>query len=53
MEDLNLQARQHSSVEPVPDQEGAVSSVQRCRDVDADVLLLVQWTYLHFKGVAT
>lgn len=53
VQDLNLQALQHRPVLPVPDQEGAVSSVQRWRDVDADVLLLVQWTYLHFKCVST
>lgn len=39
--DLHPQALLHRPVEPVPHQEGAVSAVQRWRDVDADVLLLV------------
>lgn len=53
VKDFNLQAPQRSPVQPVPHQEGAVLSVQRRSDVDTDVLLLVQWTYLHFKCVST
>lgn len=44
---LHLQAPLHRPIEPVPHQEGAVLSVQRCRDVDADVLLLAYRTYLN------
>lgn len=51
--DLHLQARLHGPIQPVPHQEGSVLSVQRGRDVDADVFLLVQWTNLHFECVFT
>lgn len=51
--DLHLQALLRCPVQPVPHQEGAVLPVQRRRDVDADVLLLVQWTDPHFERVFT
>lgn len=53
VKDLHLQAPQRRPIKPVPRQEGAVFSVQGRRHVDADVLLLVQGTYLHFERVRT
>lgn len=53
VKDLHLQAPQHRPIKPVPRQERAIFSVQGWRHVDADVLLLVQRTYLHFKRICT
>lgn len=53
VEDLHREAVQHRAVEPVPHHEGPVPSVQRGRDVDTEVLLLVQRTYLHLECVFT
>lgn len=41
VEDFDLQPRQRRAVEPVPDQEGAVTSVQRWGHMDPDVLLFI------------
>lgn len=42
VEHLHLQTAQRRAVESVPHQEGAISSVQRWRDVDTDMLLLIR-----------